>query len=152
MSKIVTLCQSETGGTLAARRGRCAVNMSFVVLLTSATSLCFPCPFVLRGDGGTRRSTVVLGCWAKGGDGLRLGWDTFAKQNVEELLQHLLLSPASKTGSSYPRYTRANGQTLNICSYLFEDTVKLITHYNLNFICPPCIPHPPQNSPYLDTA
>lgn len=92
MSKIVTLCQSETGGTLAVMRGRCAVNMSTFVLLTSATSLCFPCPFVLRGDGGTRRATVALGCWAKGGDGLRLGWDSFAKQNVEELLQHLLLS------------------------------------------------------------
>lgn len=69
MSKIVTLCQSETGGTLALMRGRCAVNMSSVVLLTSETFQCFPCPFVLWEDGSTRWSPAVLDCWAKGGDG-----------------------------------------------------------------------------------
>lgn len=71
MSKIVTLCQSETGGTLALMRGRCAVNMSSVVLLTPETFQCFPCPFVLWEDGSTRWSTAILDCWAKGGDGLR---------------------------------------------------------------------------------
>lgn len=87
------------GGTLALMRGRCAVNMSNVVLLTSTTSRCFPCPFVLQEGRSPCRSSASLGCWAKGGDGLRLGWGRFAKQNVEKSLPHLLLFLSAKQES-----------------------------------------------------
>lgn len=78
----------------------------------------------------------------------RLGWDAFAKQNVEEFSQHLL-SPASKTGSSYQWFTRANGQTVNICSYLFDHTVEQKSQSALSTsLYPPLDPQAPQYSPY----
>lgn len=72
--------------------------MSSVVLLTSVTYRCFPRPFVLREDENTRRSSSAVE--QKGGDGLRPGWESFAKLSVEKSSQHLLLFVVSKTGNS----------------------------------------------------
>lgn len=148
MSKIVTLLEWDRRHVSSHEREVCCKHV-----LCRPVDLCNLSLFSLSicSLGGRQHSLVYSRPWPLGKRRWwveRLGWATFAKQNVEEFSQHLLLSTASKTGSSYQQFTRANGQTVNICSYLSDHTVQQKSHIALSTSLYPLVPQAPQYSPY----
>lgn len=92
MPNIVRHCQNDTGEEVSAHEKEvCGKHVFYrpvdlYDLSVFPMSVCSP-----GGEGALVGLPPSMVCRAKGGDGLSLGWESFAKQNVENSLQHLLL-------------------------------------------------------------